>query len=277
MKPEIMWPDQKQSCAMICVMLDAEYIWLAMDKDQYDTPKHRSMGEYGPKRGVDRILSILDEFHVKATFFTPAVFAEDYKDVLDHIVSCGHEIALHGYYHETFSHLSDDMQKQILESGRRALQKAAGQKICGFRLPEGECTENTLKLIADTGFSYDNSFFDHDIPYVRHYECGSSIVEIPQRWEMIDFPYFAWGGTFPKGGDRIAIYDEVLDIWLRELDASYNRGYCYVFSVTPQTIGSPGRMFMLRTMLQQITRKNIWVATGKEIADYISTLGQVII
>ena len=43
-------------------------------------------------------------------------------------------------------------------------------------------------------------------------------------------------------------------------------------SVTPQTIGSPGRMFMLRTVLERIARKNIWLATGAEIADHVRML-----
>ena len=78
MKKEIVWPRGCQSAAMICVMLDAEFIWLSMDAQRYDTPKHRSMGEYGPLRGVDRILDALNRFHAKATFFTPGIFAEAY-------------------------------------------------------------------------------------------------------------------------------------------------------------------------------------------------------
>ena len=74
MKREITWPNGRQSAAMLSVMLDAEFIWLSMDPRKYDTPKHRSMGEYGPRRGIARILRLLDEYQVKATFFTPAVF-----------------------------------------------------------------------------------------------------------------------------------------------------------------------------------------------------------
>ena len=39
MKKEIVWPRGCQSAAMICVMLDAEFIWLSMDAQRYDTPK----------------------------------------------------------------------------------------------------------------------------------------------------------------------------------------------------------------------------------------------
>ena len=114
MKPEMIWPHGKQSAAMLCVMLDAEFIWLAMDEKKYDTPKHRSMGEYGPKRGVDRILSLLEEFGVKATFFVPGLFAEIYPQVLKRVSDAGHEIALHGYRHENFAKLPVEEQEKIL-------------------------------------------------------------------------------------------------------------------------------------------------------------------
>lgn len=270
MKPEMIWPHGKQSAAMLCVMLDAEFIWLAMDEKKYDTPKHRSMGEYGPKRGVDRILSLLEEYGVKATFFVPGIFAEIYPQVLKRVSDAGHEIALHGYRHENFAKLPVEEQEKILEKGITVLERMTGEKPLGFRLPEGGCTEVTLSVICDKGFLYDNSFFDHDIPYrVELDGKKTDMVEIPTRWELLDFPYLAWGDSYPAGNDRVAIYDEVLDNWLRELEASYDGGYCYVLSVTPQTIGSPGRMFMLRTVLEKLSRKNIWIATGKEIARYI--------
>ncbi len=273
MKREIVWPDGRQSAAMLSVMLDAEFIWLSMDHEKYNTPKHRSMGEYGAKRGVDRILRLLKEYRVRATFFTPGVFAETYPQVLQQVIEAGHEIALHGYCHENFTAMPPDRQREILYKGTAILEKMTGRRPAGFRLPEGGCTEETLALICEAGFLYDNSFFDHDIPYMVELEGKQTgVVEIPIRWELIDFPYLAWGDSFPAGNDRVAIYDDVLDNWNRELEASYDGGYCYVLSVTPQTIGSPGRMFMLRTMLEQMTRKNIWLATGEQIARYVRTL-----
>ena len=181
MKPEMIWPHGKQSAAMLCVMLDAEFIWLAMDEKKYDTPKHRSMGEYGPKRGVDRILSLLEEFGVKATFFVPGLFAEIYPQVLKRVSDAGHEIALHGYRHENFAKLPVEEQEKILEKGITVLERMTGEKPLGFRLPEGGCTEETLSVICDKGFLYDNSFFDHDIPYR---------VELDgKKTDMVEIPY----------------------------------------------------------------------------------------
>ena len=46
-----------------------------------------------------------------------------------------------------------------------------------------------------------------------------------------DGALLAWGDSFPAGNARIAIYDDVLDNWLRELDADYDMGYCYVLDI----------------------------------------------
>ena len=264
MKKEIVWPHGHQAAAMICIMLDAEFIWLGMDPEKYDTPKHRSMGEYGPRRGINRILEALDRFQVKATFFAPGIFAETYPEQLKEIAEAGHEIALHGYRHEDFGGLSKEQQQSALNQGAKAIEQTIGRMPVGFRLPEGGCTEETLTLIQQAGFLYDNSFFDHDIPYrIPGSGAYADMIEIPTRWELIGFP---------AGNARIAIYDDVLDNWLRELNADYDMGYCYVLSLTPQTIGSPGRMFMVNTVLEQIKRKNIWLATGEEIARYVMSL-----
>ena len=164
-KKEIVWPHGHQAAAMICIMLDAEFIWLGMDPEKYDTPKHRSMGEYGPRRGINRILEALDRFQVKATFFAPGIFAETYPEQLKEIAEAGHEIALHGYRQEDFGGLSQEQQQSVLNRGAKAIEQTIGRMPVGFRLPEGGCTEETLTLIQQAGFLYDNSFFDHDIPY----------------------------------------------------------------------------------------------------------------
>ena len=109
----IAWPHGCQSAAMVAVMLDAEFIWLAMS-DIYDTPKHRSMGEYGPRRGVENILGALENYGVRATFFVPGAAAERYPETVKRIAAAGHEIALHGYRHEDFARLAPEEQREAI-------------------------------------------------------------------------------------------------------------------------------------------------------------------
>ena len=44
--------------------------------------KSLSVGQYGPKRCVDRILDKLDQYGVKATFYVPGLTAERYPEVI---------------------------------------------------------------------------------------------------------------------------------------------------------------------------------------------------
>lgn len=124
--------------------------------------------------------------------------------------------------------------------------------------------------MEEEGFLYDNSFFDRDLPYVRP---EAKLVEIPMRWETQDFPYFAFGPSFPSGKSRIAVYDEVLDNWLWELEACCEEGYCFTLKVDPQIIGTPGRIFMLERILAEVNKRNIWCATGREIAEAVLAAG----
>lgn len=263
MRKEMIWPDGMDSAAMVTIELDNEFIWHDMD-DSYRSPKNTSMGTYGTTRGLKRILDSLRTHQIRATFYIPGIAVEYYPEQILKIKEEGHEIALHGYAHEKFKSLELEEQRSRVRRGKQALEALIGTKVRGFRLPEGECTWGTRQMLKDEGFVYDNSFFDHDLPYFSE----EGLVEIPMRWELQDFNYLALGPTFPIGKSRIAIYDDVLDNWLWELKADHEMGFCYVIKFDPQTIGSPGRMFMFDRVLDELQKRNIWIATGSEVADY---------
>ncbi len=53
-------------------------------------------------RGTKHILDILDKHQVKATFFSTVIFAQNAPEVIKRLLSSGHELASHGYYHSAF-------------------------------------------------------------------------------------------------------------------------------------------------------------------------------
>ena len=55
---------------------------------------------------VYRILDVLDEYNAKSTFFIGGCWADDNVECLKTIVSKGHEIGNHGYFHKDHSKLS---------------------------------------------------------------------------------------------------------------------------------------------------------------------------
>ena len=61
----IVWPHGARCAVMLTFDLDAEFVWMDMDKTVADRPKTRSIGEYGPRRGVARILRVLDHYRLR--------------------------------------------------------------------------------------------------------------------------------------------------------------------------------------------------------------------
>lgn len=142
-------------------------------------------------RGVDRILKILEERGIRATFFTPGWVAEQYPDKLKAIVEKGHEIAALGYHHEHMALLSEEEQESAIKKGIDAIEKVCGVTPKGFRSPEGELTLDTLRIAKKNGLVYSSNLCDDDRPYWK--DLGEDkILEIPIHWVNYDLPYFAF-------------------------------------------------------------------------------------
>ena len=73
---EMKLPEGKKCAAFISVNLAAEFFWLSLDKKAAEMPKTLSLGQYGMTHGLPRLLGLLDELHLKATFFVPGKTAE---------------------------------------------------------------------------------------------------------------------------------------------------------------------------------------------------------
>ena len=234
------WPDGKKCAAMLTINLNAELFWLQIDPSCKDMPKTLSLGQYGMTRGVDRILSILKERGIKATFFTPGWVAEQYPDKLKKIKEEGHEIASLAYKHENMALLTEEEQEEAMKKGIEAIQNVCGVTPVGFRAPEGELTLDTLRIAKKYGMHYSSNLCDDDRPYQKDLENGETLLEIPIHWDNYDLPYFAFNyhPAFPKGQGRIANYTGVINNWKDEFYGCYEYGLCYVLQLDPAAIGA---------------------------------------
>ena len=59
-----------------------------------------SQGEYGPHHAIYRLLRILKEENIKATFLTCGAIAERFPEAVQAILDHGHVVEGHGYNHE---------------------------------------------------------------------------------------------------------------------------------------------------------------------------------
>lgn len=274
----IQWPGGARCAFVVKIDVDAEYVWLQMDASSKDRPMVLSIGEYGPRRGIWRLLDVLDRYGIRASFMVPGKVAEKYPDAIRTVAEHGHEIGHHGYEHENFGLLNRAAQRQVFVQGIDALERVTGQRPVGFCTPIGDITRDTQELLLELGFLWSSSMRGDDRPYFVVLDGQpTNLVEICAHWELDDFPYFMFNyiPPFPAGQSRIASFEHVYSIWTSEFDGYYKCGLCYVLMLHPQCIGTPGRIRLLEQLFEYVrSRPGVWFATGSDVADFWRRYGR---
>ncbi len=141
------------------------------------------------ERNVGRILELLAERDVRATFFTLGWVAERYPQLVRRIVDAGHEIASHGYGHQRATDMDRAAFKADVVRARGVLEDVAGQPVHGYRAPSfsiGPANDWAFDVLRETGHRYSSSVYpvrhDHygspDAPRFAH-AARSGLVELP--------------------------------------------------------------------------------------------------
>ncbi|WP_197029449.1 polysaccharide deacetylase family protein [Paracoccus pantotrophus] len=243
---------------------DAVSLWVSTFRQTTATPVSR--GEFGANVGLERVLSLLDRKGITATFFVPAHTAVSFPDQTRAILAAGHEIAMHGYCHESPVGLSREDEASLLDRTLVKLRSVLGQDFTplGYRSPAWDMTNNTVELLAERGFLYDSSMMSDDFsPYRARigdevdeelFRPGpqSSLIEMPVAWELDDFPYFAYTPRPLFGAMRNP--NDVLACWMAEFDYCHRHVKDGVFTLTmhPQIIGRGPRLEMLEQLIDHI-------------------------
>ncbi|MGE5492962.1 MAG: XrtA system polysaccharide deacetylase [Actinomycetota bacterium] len=137
---------------------------------------------------VDRILGMLDDHRVSATFFTLGWIAERYPQLVRRIVDNGHELASHGYGHERATGQTPAAFHSDVQLAKLILEDIAGQEVIGYRAPSFSIGKGNLwafDCLARAGYRYSSSIYpilhDHygmpDAPRFAH-RVGN-VLELP--------------------------------------------------------------------------------------------------
>jgi peptidoglycan/xylan/chitin deacetylase (PgdA/CDA1 family) len=167
-----------------------------------------------------RILGLLRDYEIKATFFVVADVAEHYPGLVESIVSEGHEIACHGLHHscaidpKTKKPLIDQkaFEKETKEA-KNILEKIAGVPVIGYRAPNAMIAGWMIDSLEKIGFVYDssvsvNSLYNKTDSFLkgvstRPYYPETSRLTPGKKRDLIEFPwaYFdACGLKIPTSG-----------------------------------------------------------------------------
>ena len=193
---------------------DSRTLLLSVDFEDWHQLVRRRIGvagweQPGPalRRQTERLLALLDELGVRATFFILGMAARSHPELVEAVAARGHEIGCHGDAHMPVHAQTRQEFIADLRAARATIERLTGKLPFGYRAPAFSITRDcpwAYEVLAEEGFAYDAS--QHDSPRIRKRVVGSAAphpLELGNRtlWE---FPVAVWqrGGQarVPVGG-----------------------------------------------------------------------------
>jgi len=260
------WPNGAR--VAVALSFDSDHETSAL-RDNETSPGRLAQGEFGARVGVPRILGLLAEHAIPATFFIPAVSALLHPGEARTCSDAGHEIGVHGWIHERNSLLERDVELELTSRSLITLERECGIRPAGIRTPSWDFSDHTLEIVRELGFMYDSSLMADDEPYELVMDgVETGIVEIPVEWIRDDAPYLSmnrYTGLRPYMPPR-----QLLEIWRDEFDAAYAGGGLFQLTCHPHVIGHRSRLVILRELITHMTaRDDVWFATHRQVAEYV--------
>ena len=93
----------------------------------------------------------MEEFNAKCTFFLGGCWADDNVACIKEIVSQGHELGNHGYFHKDHTKLAKEEEKQEIVRCNQFLALVAGASPILFAPPSGAYTAATVATAKALG------------------------------------------------------------------------------------------------------------------------------
>lgn len=250
-------PEPRLSCC-ITFDFDAMSSWIGTVKS--NNPSMISRGQFGAV-AIPRLLDLLAQFAIKATFAVPGHTAYAYPKLVEKIHAHGHELAHHGWVHENPAAFDEAGERRILEKGLEALDRVVGVRPQGYRSPAWDLSPRSIDLLREYGFSYESSCMGHDFyPYylrsgdrwsldsAYHFGTTVDLVEMPVTWMLDDFP----PAEFVLGMNTgLQAPSQIEENWRADFDFAYQRcpGGVFILTLHPQTIARGRYLLMLERLL----------------------------
>jgi peptidoglycan-N-acetylglucosamine deacetylase len=234
-------------------------------RDGTTSPTALSASDFGAESGTARILKILDNSGVPATFFVTGVDALLHPDMLAAIMKSGrNEIGVHGWIHEFPPTLAVGEEERLLDRAIAYLTQVTGKRPTGYRAPSWAFSPVTLDLIRKKGFLYDSSLQALDEPYeVMSNGKNTGLIELAIDWTLTDTPYLGRQGHMPSPELLYQLYKD-------EFDGAYEEGTMFVLTLHPYLSGHRAPAHHLNELIAYMKSKSgVWFATGNQIAEYL--------
>jgi polysaccharide deacetylase family protein (PEP-CTERM system associated) len=172
------------------------------------------------EKSVAKVLELLEQYNIKATFFILGCIAKKHSNLVLKIVQQGHEIGSHGFNHLlVYTQKLEEFKRDVLES-KHILENIIGKEIIFYRAPSWSITQKSLwalQILQEAGFKCDSSINPFVTP-IYGIKGAPSEPYYPvingKKLKLLEFPptVFKIGGyQIPFAG---GLYLRIMPIWL---------------------------------------------------------------
>ena len=276
----IVWPNGARIA--LSIVTHVQHFPLDMPSKPFKAPGALSMPypdfryytnrDYGNRVGIFRILRLLGEKGLKASFAVNGIIANRYPALLDAVVEGGHEVVAHGLDMGKVHHsgLSEEDENAIIAEALGLLRQASGQKVEGWLSPGRAQGFNTPDLLAKNGVTYGLDWANDDLPYEMRTKNGV-LIAMPMAYETDD--RVVADEYFQSEADWVQQVKDRFNVLYRE-SADYG-GRVMSLPIHSWVSGMPYRVEYLREVLDYIlSHEGVWNAPAGEICAAFMKAGQ---
>jgi peptidoglycan/xylan/chitin deacetylase (PgdA/CDA1 family) len=264
---------------IVCLTFDFDALsgWIARGMT---TPTPISRGEVGVV-GAERIVELLAQHRILATWFVPGHTLETYPQVCRRIVDAGHEIGHHGWTHRPPAGMSRADEAAELRRGNESILRIAGRHARGYRSPAWDLSPHTIELLLEQDFRYDSSMMAHDyLPYrarqgdvieleqPARFGSPTTLIEMPISWSLDDYPHFEYDRSRQSVAPGLMNARLVLENWLddyRYMRSNLDWGVL-TYTFHPFVIGRGHRMMALDRLITTLRSEGAEFLTMEDAA-----------
>lgn len=101
---------------------------------------------------IEPILSILEKYNAKVTFFVGGSWVSKNTDLLVEIDAKGHEIGNHGYWHKDHKNISQSQNESEIYLTHKIVKSTIDKDMTLFAPPSGSYSQTTIKVASNLGY-----------------------------------------------------------------------------------------------------------------------------
>jgi peptidoglycan/xylan/chitin deacetylase (PgdA/CDA1 family) len=222
---------------------------------------------YGIKAGAPRVVKLLREHGVMASWTVAAMSLENHPEIAEAIAALGHEPVSHGWRWVHQFKMDEAQETEFIDKAVASIERTVGVRPYGW-LSRYFHTDNTRRLLIKRGFTYHMDDYSGDVPFWDSQTVpGRPIVILPYQLDTNDMKMWTDPAMTPA---------QWLEYAKRSFDQLYREGEeghpkMMSLGLHLRIIGRPGRIWALEEFLRHVASKpDVWIASRGEIAAHFA-------